>query len=172
MFYFNPGFSTFSTQQASDPRDAITSSFSFPPRQGRGPQTGSHGFGSQSRVRKLSDPCGCHWPTSEWCSEPLRVFFFFFVTPAPSGTPSGCCHLCQTPKCLQNSTIKSKSSVGNAGSLNKPCIPQRGSVLDLNWRGSLGFNCFMWLCFFDPLFLNMRANEEHVIKCEVQSNYI
>lgn len=109
-------------------------------------------------------------PHQKWCREPLRVpgcffsvffFPFLFKLQRQRGTPSGCCHLRQTPKCLQNFTIKSKSSVGNTGSLNKPRILRRGTALHINWRGSLGFDCFMWLCFFFfypfPYILNIRV---------------
>lgn len=80
--------------QTRDPRDATASLLLISSASGqKGPRQEAVGFfGSQSRVRKLSDPCGGHWPTSEvvqGASEGFGVFFFFpplpFQTPAPTG---------------------------------------------------------------------------------------
>lgn len=104
----------------------------------RCPRQEATGFGSQSHARKLSDPCGNRWPTSEQRSEPLRVFHL----QNHQGFPPAAAICAWPKKRLQNSTIKRKESLRNAGSLNKQCARQNSSTFDVKGLGSLVFKLF------------------------------
>lgn len=88
---FDSDPSAFSTQVRRGTR--VTQpppSFSFPPRQGRrGPDRKPWVFGSQSHVRKLSDPCGCHWPTSEVVQGASEGFGGFFPPSFSNSSANG-----------------------------------------------------------------------------------